>query len=99
MTLALILPDNYGYVLLSSLVGQFVVSTYLGGEVMKCRKAFDVPYPNLYATPGFHKHADEFNRAQRGHQNMFETSGLYTVMSLITGLRYVCPRSRFSLQT
>ena len=26
------------------------------------RKEMDVPYPNLYATPGYHKRADEFNR-------------------------------------
>ena len=35
---------------------------------MKARKDFDVKYPNLYATPGLHKHADAFNSVQRGHQ-------------------------------
>lgn len=87
MTLSLTVPDGYGYVVLTSVVGQYFVSTYLGVEVMKARKAFNVPYPNLYATPGFHKQADEFNRVQRGHQNMYETSGIFSLMSLFSGLR------------
>ena len=40
----------------------------MSGLVMKARKELDVKYPNLYATPGYHKNADEFNRIQRGHQ-------------------------------
>jgi glutathione S-transferase len=44
--------------------------------------------PNLYATSGFHKEADAFNRVQRGHQNYFENITLVTVSTLIAGLQY-----------
>lgn len=65
-------PDQYGYVILTCGVLPLFTNIYLGGPVMKARKALDVPYPNLYAVPGVHKNADEFNRIQRGHQNYFE---------------------------
>lgn len=55
---------------------------------MKARKDCDVPYPNLYATPGYHKKADEFNRVQRGHQNYIENITGFTAMSLLGGLKH-----------
>ncbi len=55
---------------------------------MKARKDFDVKYPNLYATPGYHKQADEFNRVQRGHQHIFETLADFHVCSFIGGLKH-----------
>lgn len=88
MVLSLTIPDHYGYVVLSCLVGHFVTSTCLGGMVMQARKRLDVPYPNLYATPGFHKEADAFNRVQRGHQSMFETSPVFLCWSILGGLQY-----------
>ena len=66
----------------------FVVSTYMGGKVMKARKDCDVPYPNLYAAPGFHKKADEFNRVQRGHQSYFEMYTNVAAMCLVGGLKH-----------
>mmetsp|Transcript_12377 Transcript_12377/g.17999 ORF Transcript_12377/g.17999 Transcript_12377/m.17999 type:complete len:115 (+) Transcript_12377:86-430(+) len=68
--IALELPDSYGYVLLFCGVLPSVTNVVLGFPVTKARKEFDVQYPNLYATPGFHKKADEFNRVQRGHQHL-----------------------------
>ncbi len=56
--------------------------------VMMARKKFNVQYPNLYATPGFHKNADAFNRVQRGHQNMYESLTTVTVLTLTGGLSY-----------
>ena len=56
---------------------------WMFGKVMKARKDFNVLYPNLYATPGFHKEADAFNRVQRGHQNSFEMITTFTVTSLL----------------
>ena len=47
-------------------------------------------YKNLYATPKHHDKADEFNRIQRGHQNMFETAMFYVPMSIIAGLEHPC---------
>lgn len=55
---------------------------------MKARKDCDVQYPNLYATPGFHKKADDFNRWQRGHQSFFETCMAQALCGLIGGLKY-----------
>ena len=59
---------------------------------MGARKKFGVPYPNLDATPGFHKEADAFNRVQRGHQNMFETMPNLMAFAIIGGLKhpYAC---------
>ncbi|GAX20857.1 glutathione S-transferase [Fistulifera solaris] len=89
VSITITVPDNYGYVILSTVVGSmFLVPTIMGGSVMTARKECDVPYPNLYATPGFHKRADEFNRVQRGHQNMFESLGTFAIANLIGGLRH-----------
>ena len=55
---------------------------------MKARKQYNVPYPNLYATPGYHKDADAFNRVQRGHQNGFEYVTTLSLTSLIGGLKH-----------
>lgn len=81
------IPDNYGYVVLTTLVGQFFVTSLMGGNVMTARKNLDVPLPNLYATPGVHKNAEEFNRIQRGHQNMLESITSVTAMALVGGLK------------
>lgn len=89
MSVTITVPDNYGYVILSTVVGSFfLVPTLMGAFVMTARKECDVPYPNMYATPGFHKRADEFNRVQRGHQKMFESLGTFAVANLIGGLRH-----------
>ena len=55
---------------------------------MEARKKYDVPYPNLYATPGFHKEADAFNRVQRGHQSMFESLWFLVPAALVGGLKH-----------
>ena len=59
----------------------------MGGRVMSARQRLKVQYPNLYAVPGYHDKADEFNRVQRGHQNLFETIGSVTTMLLVGGLQ------------
>jgi hypothetical protein len=38
MPYSISLPSEYGYVVLTTAVGQFVVSTIMGGRVMKVRK-------------------------------------------------------------
>mmetsp|Transcript_17037 Transcript_17037/g.46710 ORF Transcript_17037/g.46710 Transcript_17037/m.46710 type:complete len:151 (+) Transcript_17037:117-569(+) len=81
------IPDNYGYVVLTTLVGQFFVSAAMGGQVGMARSKYNVQYPNLYGTPGYHKDADAFNRVQRGHQNMFETLVPFTGLALVGGLK------------
>lgn len=81
-------PDKYGFVILCSTVVPLVSAQIMGSSVMKARDKFNVQYPNLYATPGYHKQADEFNRVQRGHQNMLESWTTFTAVSLLGGLKY-----------
>ena len=57
--------------------------------VMKARKEFGVEYPNLYATPVYHKEADAFNRVQRGHQAVLvESLPSFTISALVAGVCY-----------
>jgi len=88
----LTIPSEYGYVILSTAVLPFITFTFLGSKVMIARKEMDVPYPNLYATPEYHKQADAFNRVQRGHQSMIETLVSFTAFGLIGGIKhpYLC---------
>eukprot|EP00979_Chaetoceros_neogracilis_P019056 scaffold11660_cov615-Chaetoceros_neogracile.AAC.1 len=58
-------PDNYGYVLLTCGILPAIITLPLAGKVMTARKKYDLQYPNLNATPGYHKEADAFNRVQR----------------------------------
>lgn len=90
-------PDKYGYVILSCVVVPLFSFFYMGGSVMKARKEFNVQYPNLYATPGYHKQADEFNRVQRGHQNMLESWTTFTAASLLGGLMHPIAVSIFGM--
>lgn len=90
-------PDHYGFVILACIVIPFFSSLYMEMLVMKARKDFNVQYPNLYATPGFHKQADEFNRVQRGHQNMLESWTSFTAASLLGGLKYPIAVSVFGI--
>ena len=63
-------PASYPFVMLAAGALAFIVNFVLGGQVMAARSTYNIPLPNLYATPGYHDKADEFNRVQRGHQNM-----------------------------
>jgi glutathione S-transferase len=81
-------PPQYGWLVLGAGIGTYITSFVLSGPVMKARDQYNVPYPNLYAVPGYHKNADEFNRVQRSHQNYLENMGAYVTMALIGGLKY-----------
>mmetsp|Transcript_17823 Transcript_17823/g.20312 ORF Transcript_17823/g.20312 Transcript_17823/m.20312 type:complete len:151 (-) Transcript_17823:228-680(-) len=81
-------PENYCYVVLFCGVLPAFLNFYLGGTVMSARKKYDVQYPNLYAVPGYHKNADEFNRVQRGHQNMLETISDFRTCAFVGGLKH-----------
>ena len=81
-------PAEYGYVLMTCVVCPFFTSMALGTVVMNARKEYKVEYPNLYATPGFHKEADKFNRVQRGHQSALETLWFFVPAALIGGLKH-----------
>jgi glutathione S-transferase len=82
------LPPHYGICLLGCGVAPLITSIMLGGNVMKARKELDVQYPNLYGVPGVHKNAEQFNKIQRGHQNMLESAMFYVPISLAIGLKH-----------
>ncbi|CAJ1913480.1 unnamed protein product [Cylindrotheca closterium] len=81
-------PAHYGWVVLGAGLAPAITNIVLSSFVMAARKEHNVQYPNLYAVPGFHKTADEFNRVQRGHQNYLEGSDSYSIMTLIGGLKH-----------
>ncbi|CAI6334401.1 unnamed protein product [Periconia digitata] len=95
-------PAGYGLVLAAATSTVFV-ATYLGSRVVSYRKAAKIPYPHMYATheqitsapPARAKLLDDFNRAQRGHQNFLESQGSVVLSMLITGLVY--PRAAAGL--
>ena len=82
------IPEHYGMVVLACAIAPWMLSGAMGGKVMKARKTHDIPYPNLYGSPGFHKAADAFNKVQRGHQNMLEMTSFYVPASLVAGLAH-----------
>jgi hypothetical protein len=45
MTISIEVPDNYGYVILTCVVGQMITGLYMGGPVMAARSKYNVPYP------------------------------------------------------
>mmetsp|Transcript_42638 Transcript_42638/g.102820 ORF Transcript_42638/g.102820 Transcript_42638/m.102820 type:complete len:151 (+) Transcript_42638:136-588(+) len=82
------IPNEYGWVVLGAGVGPFICGVMLSGSVMSAREKYNVPYPNLYAVPGYHKDCDAFNRIQRGHQNFLENLGTYVTLTLLGGLKH-----------
>ena len=80
-------PAQYGWVALGAGIGTWVTGMVLSSAVMKARAQYNVPYPNLYAVPGYHKNADEFNRVQRSHQHYLEGLGAYVTLALIGGVK------------
>ena len=95
--MSLTVPSNYGYTILGCAVAPFIAGFINSTFVMKARKTYKIPLPNLYAVPGFHKDADAFNRVQRGHQNMLETISDVRAMGLIGGLKYPIACGLFGL--
>ena len=86
MSFSLEVGRYFGYAILIWVPGHYLLNWILGAKVGSARKALDVPVPNLYATPGKHKHANEFNAIQRGHQNMLEHLPALQMMAIIGSL-------------
>ena len=89
------LPAEFGYVILGQ-IGAFVALQYMGTQVMKARKEYKVPYPDLYAPPSNEK-AKEFNCVQRGHQNALETYPTFIVFNIVGGLFHPVPAAVLSV--
>ncbi|KAJ8026457.1 Microsomal glutathione S-transferase 3 [Holothuria leucospilota] len=76
------LPKDYGYVLLVG-SGSIFVMGWLGHNVGKARKKFDVPYPTMYSDD-----KPLFNCHQRAHQNAVENYPMFLFNLLVSGLEY-----------
>ncbi|KAF7710870.1 microsomal glutathione S-transferase 3b [Silurus meridionalis] len=77
-----ILPANFGYVILTYFYS-WVMLTYLGVNVGRARKKYDVKYPTMYSTKD-----DVFNCIQRAHQNTLEVYPQWLVFQTIASLVY-----------
>uniref|UniRef100_A0A5K3G0W6 Glutathione S-transferase 3, mitochondrial n=1 Tax=Mesocestoides corti TaxID=53468 RepID=A0A5K3G0W6_MESCO len=77
------LPRYYGAVVLVG-VGSFAMHMFLASRVVKARKDFNFPCPNMY-----HPNNDEFNCIQRAHQNYLEVLPLFLMGLFVGGLH--CP--------
>lgn len=89
MKVSITIPKSYGYVILSTVIGcLFVSPTMMKALVVHAGSACGVFYPNVYASPGYHKHAEAYNRLLRGHQNTLESLGTFAFANLIGGLRH-----------
>jgi glutathione S-transferase len=65
----------------------FLQHIYMASGVMKARKAFNIPYPTLYAESS-DKNAKEFNCVQRAHQNSLENLISFYPMLILAGVRF-----------
>lgn len=60
---------------------------YMDYLVVKARKQYKVPYPQLYAD-STNKDAKKFNCVQRGHQNSLENESSFLSLLLLAGCKY-----------
>eukprot|EP00271_Cylindrocystis_brebissonii_P010954 TRINITY_DN274_c0_g1_i4.p1 TRINITY_DN274_c0_g1~~TRINITY_DN274_c0_g1_i4.p1 ORF type:complete len:149 (-),score=29.90 TRINITY_DN274_c0_g1_i4:1428-1874(-) len=81
------ISNTYGFVVLV-VVLTIVAYQWMGIEVGKARKKYDVRYPTMYADEDKNKNAKAFNCIQRGHQNSLEILPQFLVMLLISGVPY-----------
>ena len=65
------LKSNYGLIGIVLLFNAYIL-LYLGVNVGKARKEYDVDYPTMYANKHDNKNATIFNCIQRAHQNQLE---------------------------
>jgi len=81
----MLFPAGYGVVIAMNIVGTLFALQYLGIQVMKARKKYDVPYPTMYTND---TSKEAFNCVQRGHQNALETAPHFLILSLTGGLKH-----------
>ncbi|KAK4219645.1 hypothetical protein QBC37DRAFT_109844 [Rhypophila decipiens] len=86
----IVLPSDYGYVLLVA-ASSFFVNTLHSSLTMRARKASGIKYPAAYAANDVAEKdplAHKFNCAQRAHANFTDNLTPFLGELLITGLRY-----------
>ncbi|XP_010415129.1 PREDICTED: microsomal glutathione S-transferase 3-like [Camelina sativa] len=81
------LPKEYGYVVII-LVFYCFLNLWMGAQVGKARKRYNVPYPTLYAIESENKDAKLFNCVQRGHQNSLEMMPMYFILMILGGMKH-----------
>lgn len=85
------LPDGYGYVF-AALGASFIAEMYLMIGVASRRRKFGISYPALYATEKHvnkkctARNVEEFNCAQRAHQNTLEHIHSIRLLAVLNGL-------------
>jgi glutathione S-transferase len=82
----IVLSKEHGYaagVALSS----WLVLQYMGVNVMKARKRYNVDYPALYASDS-NAQGKAFNCVQRGHQNTLENYPQFLLMLGLGSIKY-----------
>ncbi|XP_029475302.1 microsomal glutathione S-transferase 3-like isoform X1 [Rhinatrema bivittatum] len=77
-----ILPENFGYVILS-ICYSHVLLFYLSLKVFASRKKYNVKYPQMYSEKEV-----VFNCIQRAHQNTLEVFPAWVILQLISGFAY-----------
>ncbi len=86
MTLSLKVPDRYGYVILSTVLGSlFLVPNLMAVFMKEARRnlAWGIPF-----IPGNHRGAEYLSELQRGHQNILDSLPTVALAALIGGLRH-----------
>merc|ERR1711907_53440 len=92
-TMSSLLPEGYGYVF-GGLFATCIANFYLVINVATRRKKFGIEYPALYADKTHidgkkckdEKDVEEFNCAQRAHQNTVENMGTVQLLGAVNGL-------------
>ncbi|KAK3083952.1 hypothetical protein FSP39_005945 [Pinctada imbricata] len=77
-----ILPKEYGCVIFTGIATSFV-NMWMGINVAKARKKYEVPYPTMYSAD-----SKEFNCIQRAHQNTLERYPEFLMLLFVAGLEY-----------
>lgn len=85
--MAVDLPPAFGFVALAA-VTYCVLDVWMGIQVGKARKRYNVPYPKLYAIESENKDANKFNCIQRGHQNSLEKMPVFFLLLILGGLQH-----------
>ena len=91
--MATILPDDFGYVFLGLFL-TVLANFYLVINVATRRKKFGIKYPALYADSSHiskdckKENVDEFNCAQRAHQNTCENISTVQLLGVVNGLLF-----------
>jgi len=81
------IPANYAWILFSFLISWFVLQ-YLGFQVGRARRRYNIKYPKMYGDPSDGEDYVFFNCYQRAHQNTLEGYTQFVVAMLLAGLRF-----------